>query len=82
MSELLDAAKRALIAEARQARQHCVQVDFGDRDAAKQVAYGQAIGAQTALAAFLTAIAGDDEFPDPSDQARAYAEGRAPEEGS
>lgn len=75
MTDLLEAAKQALIAAARDAHQHSVQIDFGDRDAAKQVAYGQALGAQAALAAFLAAIAGDDEIPDPTDQARAYAEG-------
>lgn len=79
-TDLLEAARQALIVAARDAHQHSTQIDFGDRDAAKQVAYGQALGAQTALAAFLAAIAGDDELPDPTDQARAYAEGRDPEE--
>jgi hypothetical protein len=81
-AELLEAARQALISEAREAHQH--EKTLGGwpatSDASRQVAYGQAIGAQSALAAFLAVLAGDSEFPDPTDQARAYAEGRDLEE--
>lgn len=74
---LLETAMQALITEAREAHQHAQHVCGGDRpDAVQQVAYGKALGAQLSLAAFLAAVLPDDEDQDPTDMARAYAEGR------
>lgn len=74
---LLESARRALIDQARATHRHATERDL--REGAKQVAYGQALGAQEALAAFLNVVLPDDEDLDPTDMARAYAEGREPE---
>lgn len=77
-TELLESAKQALVDHARASYLHMQEIDKRDvREAIRGTAYGQMLGAVEALAAFLdVTLTGDDEDHDPTDMARAYAEGR------
>ena len=79
--QLLESVQQALVDQARAAHRHAQTVRGSDRpDAVQQVAYGQALGAVEALAAFLTVVLPDGEDHDPTDLARAWAEGREMED--